>query len=165
MVIVPVRVVPGLMSKRKITFVLPKLLRFARSRCSHAAFAVAVQAAGVIDSVTLSLPAMGPSKRFVVPSETVGGIWAMGIVRPNRAILAVRIDPNVLAVNAKLTTPLVVPVAHANQSASLVGAKGPVKLAVAGNTTGNASLPAALIRSWLLDLRRHEAVLQSHYCE
>ena len=47
----------------------------------------------------------------------------------------------VLAVKAKLTTPLVTPV-MVNHDESLAGANGPVKLAVAGNTTGNVSLPA-----------------------
>ena len=64
-----------------------------------------------------------------------------GMVWPSNVIWAVRIGPEVLAVNPKLTTPLVMPVI-VSQSASLVGANGPVKLAVAGNTTGSIPLPA-----------------------
>jgi len=48
----------------------------------------------------------------------------------------------VLAVKAKLTTPLVMPVI-VSQDESLTGANGPVRLAVAGNTTGKTSLPGA----------------------
>ena len=54
--------------------------------------------------------------------------------------MAVRFVADGLAVKAKLTTPLVAPV-MVNHDESLTGANGPVKLAVAGSTTGNKSEP------------------------
>ena len=47
-----------------------------------------------------------------------------------------------MAVKEKLTTPLVMPV-MVSHDWSLVGANGGSRFAVAGNTTGKASLPAA----------------------
>ena len=47
-----------------------------------------------------------------------------------------------LAAKLKLTTPLLMP-PMVNHAASLVGANGPLRFIVAGNTTGKTSLPAA----------------------
>src|ERR1700690_727421 len=71
----------------------------------------------------------------------MGAIWMTGMVLPSKVILAVRMDSEVLAVKAKLTTPLVMPV-MVSHGESLTGANGPVKFAVAGKTTGSVSLPA-----------------------
>src|ERR1035441_3213078 len=70
----PARVRPGLDSQVKTTFALPAPLWFAASRCNHATFAEAVQAAvaGVTARTTLSLPAAGPSQRALAPKLLVG---------------------------------------------------------------------------------------------
>ena len=74
-------------------------------------------------------------------------------------MLAVRLELPVLALKAKLTTPLVMPV-MVSHAWSLVGANGASRLAVAGSTTGNTSLPAAgTFPFGLSGPRRHEAIL------
>jgi hypothetical protein len=92
-----------------------------------------------------------PLPKIVRPVR-VGGVTGAalcvtGMVWPSKVILAVRLVVRGLAVKAKLTTPLMLPV-MVSQSESLTGVNGPVKLAVAGNTRGNASLPAAAVSAF-----------------
>ena len=72
----------------------------------------------------------------------IGAACVTAMLWPSKVMLALRLEPEVLAGKEKLTTPLVIPVIVSHDWL-LTGANGASRLSVAGRTTGKESLPAA----------------------
>lgn len=76
------------------------------------------------------------------PTSVGNGSCVTEMDSPSKVIWAVRLQPVLFALKAKLTTPLVT-VLIVSHDWLLVGANGASRFAVAGSTVGKTSLPAA----------------------